>query len=112
MPVDQEPITEPSRNTLRLIASPRDNGEVRNRNVVTMEGVPSLKPDKRGQGAYGGYKETVVMPEATPDESWREDVLSMAHPRNPMVPTPRDEDAWRKELLARPRPRNPLFEGD
>ena len=114
--IDQ--IKEDKRNVLRVIPSPRGAGEVQSRNVVTMDGVPDPKPDKRGQGTYGGYKEAVVMPEANPDQSWREEVLTLAatqKARNPILATPREGEAlekWKTALLAMPRPRNPLFEGD
>jgi len=113
MPVEAEPIiAKDPRNTLRLIHSPREEGQRQSRNVVTMDGVPDPKPDKRGPGTYGGYKPSVIMPDPNPDTSWKQTVLQIKKPRNPILVTPRDEEAWRLELLARPRPRNPLFEGD
>ncbi len=111
MPLQESTVREDVRSTLRLIPSPRDKGTQRERNIVTMSGIPSPRSDRKGMGQYGGYKPTVVMPNPVPDESWREKVLGMERPRNPILATPREE-GWKEEVLARPRPRNPLFEGD
>jgi hypothetical protein len=117
MPIPIEPIVEDKRNIKRVLYSPREGNETRERSIITGQGLPVPKVSLKGAGTFAQSLETQIMPELEPDQSWRETVLSMPRARDPMVATPRDEfhytDLKGNEIpKLRPRQRNPMFEGD
>ena len=69
---------------------------------------PSSDPSVTG-------KKVIIDLEHIQDESWKLEVMSRPKAWNPLIETPRTAEAdeeYRNTLLKIPKPRNPMFEGD